>query len=123
MPARNVGRNRSLRVALTGRKSSSPLASTIKKKKNCVNFILSLFTESLSPKKNILDLNLRKMVTAFTVERQILLITPLLIACSRNHSARKCCNGLMLLTPPPFHSVLRNCFLVWQTNLTFWRES
>ena len=36
-------------------------------KKNCVNFILSLFTESL--------------------------ITPLLIACSRNHSARKCCNG------------------------------
>ena len=94
-----------------------------KEKKNCVNFILSLFTESLSPKKNILDLNLRKMVTAFTVERQILLITPLLIACSRNHSARKCCNGLMLLTPPPFHSVLRNCFLVWQTNLTFWRES
>ena len=51
------------------------------KEKNCVNFILSLFTESLSPKKNFLDLNLRKMVTAFTVERQILLITPLLIAC------------------------------------------
>ena len=102
MPARNVGR-----------KSSSRLASALKKK-NCVNFILSLFTESLPPKKNFLDLNLRKMVTVFTVERQILLITPLLITCSRNHSARKCCDGSMLLTPPPFrHSVLRNCFLVW----------
>ena len=57
-----------------------------------MNFILSLFTESLSPKKDFLDLNLRKTVTVFTVERQILLITPLLIACLQNHSARKCCN-------------------------------
>ena len=83
------------------------------KEKKTVNFIVSLFTESLSPKKNYLDLNLRMTVTVFTVERQILLITPLLIACLQNHSARKCCHGLMLLTPPPFHSVLRNCFLVW----------
>ena len=31
-----------------------------KEKKNCVNFILSLFTESLSPKKNFLDFKLKE---------------------------------------------------------------
>ena len=99
--------------SINWQKVFSMIGKCSKRKKNCMNFILSLSTESLSPKKNFLDLNLKKVVTVFTVERQVLLITPLLIACLRNHSARKCCNGLMLLMPLPFHLVLRNCFLVW----------
>ena len=122
MPARNIGRNRSLRVALTGRKSSSRLASTIKKKK-LREFHFKFIHRIVVTKKELFRFKLKEDGDCIYCGEADSIDHSLLIACSRNHSARKCCNGLMLLTSPPFHSVLRNCFLVWQTNLTFWRES